>query len=110
MNVVLDACPPWPSTRAAGGGTSERGCNHALEAFVTRGAFLAGIGAPVRQVIGRDARIQPWLVGVDAFGWVASHGEAGRAGRDEGGAGAGPMRVDAAWAQTSTPVNWRSWL
>ena len=45
--------------------------HHALEALVTKGAFLAGVRAQLLQVIGRNACVQPLLVGASAFVWVA---------------------------------------
>jgi hypothetical protein len=64
----VDACPGWPPTWAAHGGASEGGFHHALEAFVTKGAFLAGVRAQLLQVVGRDACVQPLLVGAGETG------------------------------------------
>jgi hypothetical protein len=59
------------------------GFHHALEALVTKRAFLTGVRAQLLQVVRRDARLQPLLVGAGAFVWVASHREIERVGREE---------------------------
>ena len=45
---------------------AEGGLHHALEAPVAQGAFLAGAGTQVLQVIECDACIQPLLIGAGA--------------------------------------------
>jgi len=72
-----------PAARAAGGGSSQRGFDHALESLVAKCSLLAGVRSEVLQVIRRDAGVEPPSIGIGAFGWVASEREVERVRRNE---------------------------
>lgn len=64
-----------------------------LEALVAGCTLLAGVRAEVLYVMRRDACVQPWFAGENAFDLVVSHREGERMRRDERIPCAGQVRV-----------------